>query len=126
MKRHFLKCLNPFFTDIWEGRKTFEIRFNDRDYKVEDELILEELETGGNTGRVIYANVPYLLDERPYLTENYVCMSLEVTNKKDISQIVLTSKNQSCDYCNKPLLLREYNCNNGLCYECSHNQDEPY
>ena len=37
---HLLKCEAKFFDALAEGRKTFEIRLNDRDYHVGDELVL--------------------------------------------------------------------------------------
>lgn len=39
---HKLKILPHFFHDVREERKTFEVRKNDRDFKIGDELILEE------------------------------------------------------------------------------------
>jgi len=40
--KHKLKTWNPYFSDIVEGKKTFEIRKNDRNYKVGDQLLLQE------------------------------------------------------------------------------------
>ena len=34
MKKHILKTINPYFQDVWDNKKTFEIRLNDRDFKV--------------------------------------------------------------------------------------------
>ena len=34
MKKHLLKTINPYFQDVWDNKKTFEIRLNDRDFKV--------------------------------------------------------------------------------------------
>ena len=39
---HELKTDSELFQAVVEGRKTFEIRFNDRDFKVGDELVLLE------------------------------------------------------------------------------------
>ncbi len=39
---HDLKCWPVFFKDIATGRKAFEIRNNDRDYRVDDYLLLRE------------------------------------------------------------------------------------
>ena len=39
---HELKTDSEVFQAVVEGRKTFEIRFNDRDFKVGDELVLLE------------------------------------------------------------------------------------
>lgn len=36
VKTHELKCIDPHFTALKWGRKTFEIRRNDRDYKIGD------------------------------------------------------------------------------------------
>lgn len=41
-QQHKLKCWPEFFIVVQSGRKNFEIRKNDRDYKVGDELILSE------------------------------------------------------------------------------------
>lgn len=44
---HELKTDSEVFQAVVEGRKTFEIRFNDRDFKVGDELVLlETIHTG--------------------------------------------------------------------------------
>lgn len=37
---HFIKCWSPYFDDVVEGKKTFECRFNDRDYKAGDSLTM--------------------------------------------------------------------------------------
>jgi len=63
---HELKTLSGYFEEVWEGRKPFEIRNNDRDFKVDDCLILKEIDPceGGAiyTGRKIIVPVSYLTD----------------------------------------------------------------
>jgi ASC-1-like (ASCH) protein len=39
---HELKLQQPYFDEVWNNRKTFEIRKNDRDFKVSDTVILKE------------------------------------------------------------------------------------
>lgn len=54
-KVHVLKCWPQFFAKLASGEKTFEVRKNDRDYEVGDELHLREFtplfkqDQGGNT-----------------------------------------------------------------------------
>lgn len=42
MKVHELKILPEYYNAQIEGKKNFEIRKNDRDYKVGDKLVLKE------------------------------------------------------------------------------------
>lgn len=39
---HKLKTVQPFYTDVVAGHKTFEIRKNDRKFRLNDILFLEE------------------------------------------------------------------------------------
>lgn len=58
-----LKVLQPYFNDVKSGRKTFELRYNDRDYQTGDVLNLCEwsLETG-YTGEEINKTISYVLE----------------------------------------------------------------
>lgn len=47
IRRHILKTDPEVFDAMWAGHKTHEIRFNDRDFKVGDELILKRTEFSG-------------------------------------------------------------------------------
>lgn len=62
MREHELKCAAEFFDAVESGRKPFEVRFNDRDFKVGDHLELVEcnilLEP---TGRRCHKVVTYVL-----------------------------------------------------------------
>lgn len=65
---HTLKCRVLFYADLVSGVKTFEIRLNDRDFKVGDILLLKEwddtvdMEPGRFTGREIQRLVTYMTD----------------------------------------------------------------
>lgn len=54
-KLHVLKCWPKFFKAIVSGEKTFELRKNDRDFRVEDTLLLMEYdpETKEYTGEQV-------------------------------------------------------------------------
>ena len=70
-KEHVLKTDSVVFQDVLDGNKTFEIRFNDRDYQVGDLVILKETEFTGEqmksgqplvyTGREIQKRISYVL-----------------------------------------------------------------
>lgn len=59
-----LKVEPKYFQAQKEGRKNFEIRKNDRDYKVGEILILREYhsETGKYSGRRIFCLITYITD----------------------------------------------------------------
>ena len=63
MKKHELKTWPVYFEALWDERKRFEIRKNDRDYREGDELLLREYdpERGEYSGREIEAKVTYVL-----------------------------------------------------------------
>lgn len=60
---HGLKCWPEFFQAIHTGKKTFELRVNDRDFKVGDVLLIREWDpkTKKYTGRKLVRDVTYLL-----------------------------------------------------------------
>lgn len=63
MTTHDLKTRPEYFVAILDGRKTFELRRNDRDFRVGDRLVLREWVDPlvGYTGRVETRRVAYKL-----------------------------------------------------------------
>ncbi len=59
-KTHELKILPQWFEDVVKGKKNFEIRKNDRDFKVGDKLLLKEYTYGRFTGREVTKRVMYV------------------------------------------------------------------
>ncbi|KAF6602368.1 DUF3850 domain-containing protein, partial [Bacillus sp. EKM417B] len=59
--RHHLKILPEYFKALKDGRKTFEIRHDDRGFKEGDTLSLNEWQDG-YTGRSIEVEVTYVTD----------------------------------------------------------------
>jgi len=67
MKTHELKIWPEYFRAVADGRKTFEVRRDDRGFAVGDVLKLREWEPVGNryTGRRVIVEVTYKLAGAP-------------------------------------------------------------
>ena len=75
---HKLKTIKPYFDDVYSGRKTFEVRIDDRKYKEGDKLILQEYNNGHPTGAEITVLVNYILEGGQFgIEKGYVVMSIE-------------------------------------------------
>jgi len=79
MTIHNLKIKSQYFDAVKNGTKTFEIRYNDRDFKVGDTLILKEVDMMGEfTGNEIHKVVTYILPGPCYgLEDKFVIMSIK-------------------------------------------------
>lgn len=61
-RTHKLKILPKYFQACVKGYKNFEIRKNDRDFKVGDKIELREFEGGKFTEKVIKGQITYITD----------------------------------------------------------------
>lgn len=92
MTKHTLKLNDRYFDAVANGIKTFEIRKNDRDYKVGDTLVLKKVNDEGlyityadhnlgiNLDYEIKVAVTYILTHDDFpdgIPEGYVVMSIE-------------------------------------------------
>ena len=80
--RHDLKIESHFFNDILDGRKTWELRKNDRNFRCGDILDLHEIDDNGEyTGRECTRTVRYVFNSiigNCYgLCDGYCIMSIE-------------------------------------------------
>jgi ASC-1-like (ASCH) protein len=74
--KHRLKTWPEYFEAVLSGKKTFEIRKNDRGFQVNDLLLLQEYnpKTEEYTGRELLVEVTYITDfGQP---DNQVVMSI--------------------------------------------------
>lgn len=82
---HQLKIESMYFEDVASGKKTFEIRKNDRRFMVGDYLALNELtphacnENGEHkeTGRCCIVYINYICEDSAFCKEGYVVMGIE-------------------------------------------------
>lgn len=81
---HELKLNTKYYHDSLVNIKTFEIRKNDRNFKVGDILKLVEVTQLTENGRQYvldtqqhYKQITYILNNQEYLKEGYVCLGLQ-------------------------------------------------
>ena len=75
-QHHYIIILPEYYNAIDQGKKSFEVRFNDRNYQVHDILHLQEWADGEYTGREMEVEVTYLLDDPNYCKNGYVIMAI--------------------------------------------------
>lgn len=76
---HELKTHKPYFADILLDRKLFEVRNNDRGFKVGDQLLLKEYDAKKEifTGRFLHRKVSYILKGGNFgVDKDYVIMGI--------------------------------------------------
>lgn len=79
LKEHELKILPEYYIEVLSGRKKFEIRLNDRDFKVGDIVKLREFENNEYTGNFIKGRITYILHGGQFgLQEGYCIFSLSI------------------------------------------------
>lgn len=76
-QHHQLKIGASFFEDICIGKKSFELRKNDRAYKVGDILELMEYIDGKYTGRTVRVSITYILEDYTGLEDGYCIMAIK-------------------------------------------------
>lgn len=79
-KIHEIKIAAMYYEDVVSGKKSFELRKNDRGYKQGDKLIMLEFKDGKHTGRIINADIVYMLEDYTGLAEGYCILGIQVTN----------------------------------------------
>ena len=82
----YLKIKSEYFEAVKSGKKTFEVRFDDRGFKVGDKVVLRELAAHDNykyTGRCIEVEITYILDDAEYCKPGFVVFSFKIVGPKE-------------------------------------------
>jgi len=79
MSIHHLKTWPEYWIAIRDRKKNFEVRKNDRNFRVGDILKLREYDPIGEeyTGRVLNRQITYILDHPEFCKDGYVILSIE-------------------------------------------------
>lgn len=106
MTLHELKTWPEYFRATLSGLKKFEIRKNDRKFKVGDTLILFEFDPKERkrkyTGRHIRCKIIYLLDDPKFIKEGFIVMSIEIESLDGLSR----SLDQRCRNCGNKMEMK--------------------
>lgn len=77
MTTHFLKCNEPWFTEILEGKKTFELRKSDRSFVEGDLLELRQVYNNIMQSRYLMVQVKYVLRQFDGLMPGYCILGIQ-------------------------------------------------
>ena len=83
MNQHELKTWDEFMRDVATGKKSFEVRRNDRGFEVGDTLLLKGWypNMGQYSGEEIYAEITYMLIGSQWgVMDGFVVMGIKVLN----------------------------------------------
>lgn len=73
---HRLKIMPEFFQAVTDGRKTFELRKDDRGFAVGDGLVLSEWNGSDFTGREFRCVIDYILKDYDGLCPGYAILGI--------------------------------------------------
>jgi hypothetical protein len=74
---HELKIDPKYFDDVYLNLKKFELRKNDRDFRVGDTLYLREFKNKVYTGRSQFKKITYILDDIDFgLRKDYCILGI--------------------------------------------------
>src|SRR5699024_985182 len=83
-QNHNIKIKPEYIKEVAKGKKTIEIRKNDRNYQVGDKIILMEFDGQTYTGNEIVAEITYITDyeqKKGYVVFAFVKFS--IANRRD-------------------------------------------
>lgn len=98
-KVHDVKLGATFFEDVKTGRKTFELRKNDRGYKEGDTIVLHEYKDGATTGRTITKKIAYMLEGFTGLEDGYCILGLG-----EVEETLQEAAAVAADYIDNPVM----------------------
>lgn len=79
-KVHVVKCVSPFFEEVWSERKPFEIRKDDRDYQTGDVIVLRHWDPGprgyNRKSLALIYRVGFVLRDYPAIRKGYCAFGL--------------------------------------------------
>ena len=85
---HYIKILPEYFNAVASGRKSFEVRCNDRKYTVGDRLIMQEVDEHGRlSGQSIVCKITYIFSDTEYVKEGYEAHVAGVAEQREAVEL---------------------------------------
>jgi len=84
MKIHKLKTVNPYFNDIWNRIKNFDVRQNDRNFKIGEYLLLREYDPNTLNKylfRELLCRIFYIFKDSKFLKKGFIIMGIHIIEK---------------------------------------------
>ena len=82
LKTHEFKIGLRFFDLVWDNKKAFELRKDDRGFRTGDAMILREWsKETGYTGRYIVSRITSIISKDFGLRKGWVCIGFEILKK---------------------------------------------
>ncbi len=121
---HFIKCWPDFFGDVYDGGRPFEIRRNDRDYRVGDQVIIQEWEpkTQTYTGRCIDWIIGYITEGVAGLDPDYCVISPSVGKLNVDALKLLEDLRDYLDFGPTTVIMHNSDLHNKICAFLNKNQ----
>ena len=79
--KHQIKISPKFFKDVCSGIKQFELRFNDRQYKVGDLVQMMEFEKDEYSGLFVIVEITYMIENYNGLSIGYCIFGFKIITK---------------------------------------------
>lgn len=79
-KVHDIKTAPSCYAEVESGRRRFDLRKNDRGYKAGDGLRLLEFKDGKHTGRVMDADITYVMEDCTGLEDGYCILGFDLAD----------------------------------------------
>lgn len=104
MKVHTLKVGEPDYTDIVSGRKRFEVRQEDEDFREGDLLMLCQYVNKNFTGLDVEKKIGYIQRGCPGLEAGWAVLGLEdVENAVDSSDVAVRVQREGFDFLSRTM-----------------------
>ena len=118
---HELKIKTGYFEAVKSGLKNFEIRKNDRNFKVGDYVILKEWYHARFTGREVKRKITYIyFGSGTYgLSEEYCILGLEYCSRDVPDHVEFVAEGMAiCPRCHAPIGEDEWDWKQNYCANC--------